>query len=165
MIRRLPGVPALFAGWPAQFEWYALCASDRGLDPDAQTDAQTGGPETEASASALPAGTLAVAGLDWTSIPGGVGLHLEIVPGTWGKAAFRACGEALSWLKDEARRRGVRSIVGSSTNAQDARRWFKFTELYGFTDQTTMIFAFCRLDQTTAEKPGENAAPFGETRR
>ncbi len=133
MVRRVKEVPALFAGWPANFEWYELTEPG----PDSESGPGNGVDSGE---------VLAVAGLDWVNIPGGVGLHLEILPGKWGKPAYRACGEALTWLKAEARARRVTAIVGSTTNAADARRWFKFTELFGFTAQTTMLFSFCRLD-------------------
>jgi hypothetical protein len=138
MIRRLHEVPALFAGWPAHFEWYELTL------PDSDQ-------------------AVAVAGLDWASIPGGVGLHLEIVPGKWGRAALRACREALPWLEAEARRRGVSCIVGAKTNPADARRWFRFTELFGFTDQTSMILAFRRLDgpDRALPSPGEGGHARG----
>lgn len=128
MPRRIATVPEAFAGWPDWFEWYELSDPDTGH-------------------------TLAVAGLDWASIPGGVGLHLEILPGRWGKRALRACGLALDWLQAEARARGRTSIVGSTTNVADARRWFRFAALYGFTDPTHMLFTFLRLDRAQATNP------------
>lgn len=118
MLRKISEVPDEFTGWPEWFEWYELVDGDR---------------------------VVAVAGLDWRSIPSGVGLHLEVKPGRWGKRALMLFAAALEWLKMEAKARGCLAIVGSSFNADQADKLFKFAEMFGFGDHHKMAFTYCRL--------------------
>ena len=77
----------------------------------------------------------------------GEDLELHLVVTDWGLRARRGLVRDMEWLKDMARNRGKRRILGVKLETADVPdpRWPKFTRLFGFTNHCLIQSAMVDL--------------------